>query len=61
MVLFLKKKLFSRNIKDKKSKANEKKVLAKIDQDYEIELAKLKGVLVDKLFVLVKWKNGSRS
>jgi len=52
----LEKKLFSRNIKDKKSKANEKKVLAKIDQDYEIELAKLKGVLVDKLFVLVNGK-----
>jgi DNA-directed RNA polymerase subunit beta len=52
----LEKKLFSRNIKDKKSKADEKKVLAKIDEDYEVELTKLKSVLVDKLFVLVNGK-----
>jgi DNA-directed RNA polymerase subunit beta len=52
----LEKKLFSRNIKDKKSKADEKKVLAKIDEDYEVELIKLKTVLIDKLFVLVNGK-----
>ncbi len=52
----LEKKLFAKNIKDKKTKADEKKVLAKIDEDYEIELGKLKAVLTDKLFVLVNGK-----
>jgi len=52
----LDKKLFSRNIKDKKSKAEEKKLLSRIDDEYEKELTALKNVLVDKLFVLVNGK-----
>jgi len=51
--IVLDKKLFSRNIKDKKTKIDEKKVLAKIEDDYERELSKIKGILVEKLFTLV--------
>jgi DNA-directed RNA polymerase subunit beta len=52
----LDKKLFSRNIKDKKMKADEKKILERIDDEYNKEMAELKSVLVDKLFVLVSGK-----
>lgn len=50
------KKLFSRNIKDKKMKADEKKVIERIDDDYNKEMGELKSILVDKLFVLVSGK-----
>jgi DNA-directed RNA polymerase subunit beta len=50
------KKLFSRNIKDKKMKADEKRILERIDDEYNREMAELKSVLVDKLFVLVSGK-----
>ena len=43
------KKLFSRAIKDKKSKGNEKGVLEAIDKDYDKELATLKDLLVEKM------------
>ena len=45
------KKLFSRAIKDRKTKAEEKPILAQLDEDYEKEAAALKGVLIDKLLV----------
>jgi DNA-directed RNA polymerase subunit beta len=50
------KKLFARNIKDKKMKADEKKILERIDDEYHKEMGELKSVLVDKLFVLVSGK-----
>jgi DNA-directed RNA polymerase subunit beta len=50
------KKLFSRNIKDKKMKADEKKVIERIDDEYNKEMGELKSILVDKLFVLVSGK-----
>jgi DNA-directed RNA polymerase subunit beta len=50
------KKLFSRNIKDKKMKADEKKVIECIDDEYNKEMGELKSILVDKLFVLVSGK-----
>ncbi|MDP6908410.1 MAG: DNA-directed RNA polymerase subunit beta, partial [Flavobacteriales bacterium] len=52
----LEKKLFARNIKDKKTKADEKKVLARIDEEHAMALVKPKSMLVDKLFVLVNGK-----
>ena len=50
------KKLFSRIIKDKKSKIEEKTVLAKVEEEYRHELADLKEKLVTKLFTLVNGK-----
>jgi DNA-directed RNA polymerase subunit beta len=50
------KKLFSRIIKDKKSKSEEKGLLTKVDDEFEKESAKLKDKLVDKLFDLVDGK-----
>ncbi len=50
------KKLFSRIIKDKKSKVEEKTVLAKVEEEYRHELADLKEKLVTKLFTLVNGK-----
>jgi DNA-directed RNA polymerase subunit beta len=50
------KKLFSRAIKDKKAKAEEKPLLEKIDKEHSTEGAALKAKLIDKLFVLVNGK-----
>jgi DNA-directed RNA polymerase subunit beta len=47
------KKLFSRAIKDRKSKAADKAVLERIDKEFDAEAADLKKVLVDKLMKLV--------
>jgi DNA-directed RNA polymerase subunit beta len=50
------KKLFSRIIKDKKIKAEEKPILDRIDKEYNTEAAALKAKLVDKLTTLVSGK-----
>ncbi|MCX6294472.1 MAG: DNA-directed RNA polymerase subunit beta [Bacteroidetes bacterium] len=50
------KKLFSRAIKDKKSKAEEKPLLDKIDKEHSADVAALKSRLIDKLFTLVNGK-----
>ena len=50
------KKLFSRIIKDKKSKAEEKSVLEKIDKEYQVANAELKEKLVEKLNSIVNGK-----
>ncbi len=50
------KKLFSRVIKDKNSKSEEKIVLGKIDEEFNKAVAELKAKLVDKLFILVSGK-----
>ena len=47
------KKLFSRAVKDKKQKAEEKPLIEKLDTDHEKNVYNLKLKLVDKLFVLV--------
>ena len=47
------KKLFSRAIKDRKSKAQDKPVLESLDSDYEKDLAVLKDKLADKLMTIV--------
>ncbi|MBD3637934.1 MAG: DNA-directed RNA polymerase subunit beta [Crocinitomicaceae bacterium] len=47
------KKLFSRAIKDRKTKAKDKPILAQLDDDYEKEAAQLKQVLIDKLLVIL--------
>ena len=50
------KKLFTRTIKDRKSKANEKPILAKYEADFKVESNKLKDKLVEKLFSIVNGK-----
>ena len=47
------KKLFSRAIKDRKTKAKDKPMLAQLDADYEVEAGELKGVLIDKLLKIL--------
>jgi DNA-directed RNA polymerase subunit beta len=50
------KKLFSRAIKDKRSRDEEKNIVARFDAEQDKDLAELKVQLVDKLFVLVSGK-----
>ncbi len=52
----IEKKLFSRNVKEKKSRAAEKAMLAKIDEGFVQSTEELKGRLVDKLFSLINGK-----
>ncbi|MEO8149432.1 MAG: DNA-directed RNA polymerase subunit beta [Bacteroidia bacterium] len=50
------KKLFSRNIKEKVSKANEKDIIMKLDDEMAKQVGALKLRLIDKLFTLVNGK-----
>jgi DNA-directed RNA polymerase subunit beta len=50
------KKLFSRIIKDRRSKTEEKPTLAKIDAEKDKDAAELKVRLIDKLFQIVNGK-----
>ena len=50
------KKLFSRAIKTRESKKQDKVILAKIDEEYEAKNEDLKDILVDKLLELTKDK-----
>ena len=50
------KKLFSRSIKDRKSKTVEKPILEKIDADFKKNVDELNNKLIDKLFILVNGK-----
>ncbi len=50
------KKLFKRTKKDKTSKAEEKGQLVKIEAEHEKNIAKLKSILIDKLFKVVNGK-----
>ncbi len=47
------KKLFSRAIKDRKMKAQEKPIVDQLDKEYEKEVADLRNVLVEKLLQIV--------
>ncbi|MEY3009435.1 MAG: hypothetical protein RLZZ314_77 [Bacteroidota bacterium] len=50
------KKLFSRAVKDRKSKASDKAMLEKIDKEFDLEAGNLKKLLVDKLMKIVGGK-----
>ena len=50
------KKLFSRAVKDKRIRDEEKNVIARLDAEQEKELAEVKVKLIDKLFELVSGK-----
>ena len=52
----IEKKLFSRKIKDRKAKAEEKQLLDEVDEVFNKRMAELKGVLVEKLFTIVTGK-----
>ncbi|HIA05485.1 MAG TPA: DNA-directed RNA polymerase subunit beta, partial [Flavobacteriales bacterium] len=54
--IVIKKKLFAKAIKDPKIKAEDKKLLAKLEEEFDISANDLKSKLVDKLFVLVSGK-----
>lgn len=53
------KKLFSRTKKDKNTRADDKNKLAKIEAEHEKDMAKLNGVLVDKLFNVLNGKTSA--
>lgn len=50
------KKLFSRVDRDRKAKATEKTLLARLDEEFQVYYNELKNTLVEKLFVLVNGK-----
>ena len=50
------KKLFSRSIKDKRKRSEDKEAISKLEMDYEVRFQQLKDVLVEKLFALVNGK-----
>ena len=50
------KKLFSRAIKDKKSKTTDKVALEKVDKEFNLQVDQLRAKLIDKLMVLVNGK-----
>jgi len=50
------KKLFSRVMKDRKSRSTEKPILAKIDEEFNRSVQELTNRLVDKLFSLINGK-----
>jgi DNA-directed RNA polymerase subunit beta len=50
------KKLFTRSVKDRKTRANEKPILAKIEADFNKEYHKLKDILIEKLFTILNGK-----
>ncbi|MFZ1693530.1 MAG: DNA-directed RNA polymerase subunit beta [Flavobacteriales bacterium] len=53
------KRLFSRAVKDKKTKGNEKGILEQIEKDEEKELGSLKNLLVEKLMQLIGNENSN--
>ncbi|MBK42749.1 MAG: DNA-directed RNA polymerase subunit beta [Flavobacteriaceae bacterium] len=50
------KKLFSRAIKDKRKRAQDKEDIIKLEEIYDVRFEELKSVLVDKLFSIVSGK-----
>src|SRR5690606_10573707 len=53
------KKLFSRAVKDKKAKTNEKAVLEQIDKEYDKELGTLKNELIEKMMLIIGGQNSN--
>jgi len=50
------KKLFSRSIKDKRKRSEDKEAISSLELEYEVKFQELKDVLVDKLFKLINGK-----
>nr|WP_320120573.1 DNA-directed RNA polymerase subunit beta [uncultured Marinifilum sp.] len=54
--VIINKKLFSRSIRDRKSKQSDKPLILKLDEELQRQVSDLKNRLVDKLFILVNGK-----
>jgi len=52
----IEKKLFSRSVKDKRKRSEDKEDLSKLELEYEVKFQELKDILVEKLFTLVNGK-----
>ncbi|MEO9894076.1 DNA-directed RNA polymerase subunit beta [Aurantibacter sp.] len=52
----IEKKLFSRSVKDKRRRSEDKEELNKLELEYEVKFQELKDILLDKLFTLVGGK-----
>ena len=52
----IEKKLFSRAVKDKRKRAQDKEDISKLEDQYDIKFDELKSVLVEKLFTIVGGK-----
>ena len=50
------KKLFSRSIKDKRKRSEDKEAISNLELEYEVKFQQLKDVLVEKLFTLISGK-----
>jgi len=50
------KKLFSRSIKDKRTRSEDKDAINKLELEYEVKFQQLKDVLVEKLFSMINGK-----
>jgi len=50
------KKLFSRSIKDKRKRSEDKEAISSLELEYEVKFQELKDVLVEKLFKLINGK-----
>ncbi|WP_276392914.1 DNA-directed RNA polymerase subunit beta [Eudoraea chungangensis] len=50
------KKLFSRSIKDKRKRSEDKEAISSLELEYEVKFQELKDVLIEKLFKLVNGK-----
>jgi len=52
----IEKKLFSRSVKDKRKRSEDKDELNKLELEYEVKFQELKDVLIEKLFSLINGK-----
>jgi len=52
----IEKKLFSRAVKDKRKRAQDKEDISKLEDQYDLKFEELKSVLVEKLFAIVGGK-----
>ncbi len=50
------KKLFSRSIKDKRKRSEDKEAISSLELEYEVKFQELKEILIDKLFKLINGK-----
>ena len=54
------KKLFTRIVKDKRRRTQDKQELLELEEEFEVKFKELKSLLVEKLFTLLNGKNLSR-
>ncbi|MUH38147.1 DNA-directed RNA polymerase subunit beta [Zobellia amurskyensis] len=52
----IEKKLFSRSVKDKRKRSEDKEELNKLELEYEVKFQELKDILIEKLFTLINGK-----